>query len=468
MFSNFSIRGKIYILAVSGLLNLVVLFSVFQWMDYEISLLNSAVEESSELKIDVLTLRKHEKDFFARGDMKYVKKFQTTTDEFDEHYKKLIGLLGEAEIKNHKFKEFSGAFHQYQSFFKATVKIKQTIGLTPKLGLRGQLRNSVHDAEVLISKAGAIQLTADILMLRRREKDFLMRKDPKYLDKFNQDYQTFLVHLHQSQVPKVTQGKIEDLMASYKTDFLTLAEAFKTLGFDAKSGLHGKMRSAIHLSSKIEAREFENLEKMILENREKYRLSLVLINLGLGMVLIVLIVSLVKSIINPIVRITESLEELVGGEANLNNRIPVTSKDEIGEVANLFNQFLGNLRVLVETILGNAESMSSVIGNVDGEKLSLEKSRAIMLDISESNGSAIQELNSNARTVAANAEQANANMKQVEGATSSLNDDLQTIAGAAEEASVNIAQVRDNSKSIANQVVDRTSAGLGWDSRSNR
>lgn len=43
-------------------------------------------------------------------------------------------------------------------------------------------------------KIDAVTLEADVLQLRRHEKDFLARKDPTYLDKFNQSFSTMNEH----------------------------------------------------------------------------------------------------------------------------------------------------------------------------------------------------------------------------------------------------------------------------------
>jgi len=47
-------------------------------------------EEVAETEIHVLKMRKHEKDFLARDDVKYVKKLHDELNELQKHIKDLL------------------------------------------------------------------------------------------------------------------------------------------------------------------------------------------------------------------------------------------------------------------------------------------------------------------------------------------------------------------------------------------
>jgi len=63
----------------------------------------------------------------------------------------------------------------------ASEKIK--IGLTAKDGLRGKLRDAAHALESKIKQIGNNKLMVSMLMMRRHEKDFMLRGTKKYLQK---------------------------------------------------------------------------------------------------------------------------------------------------------------------------------------------------------------------------------------------------------------------------------------------
>jgi len=130
---------------------------------------------------------------------------------------KQINFDHEKELKN-----LGAIFESYHSSFKQIAHLKREIGLTPKTGLYGPLRNSVHTAEENIKELSEWELIADILMLRRREKDFMLRLDPKYLGKFEQDIQIFTTALNNKAITNDKKSIISKHMQAYAEDFRAL------------------------------------------------------------------------------------------------------------------------------------------------------------------------------------------------------------------------------------------------------
>ena len=63
-----------------------------------------------------------------------------------------------------------------------------------------------------------------ILELRRDEKDFMLRLDPKYIEKFTAHYQTMSEQL-------AVNGRANpQLLAQYHDKFITLTEAYHVMG----------------------------------------------------------------------------------------------------------------------------------------------------------------------------------------------------------------------------------------------
>ncbi len=61
----------------------------------------------------------------------------------------------------------------------------------------------------------------------------------------------------------------------------------------------------------------------------------------------------------PIRALTDRVEEMASGEADLTRRLPVKGRDEMAELAGAFNRFLANLQSLVREILGTAEAVAA-------------------------------------------------------------------------------------------------------------
>ena len=61
----------------------------------------------------------------------------------------------------------------------------------------------------------------------------------------------------------------------------------------------------------------------------------------------------------PLIRLTERVQEMASGEADLTRRLPEDTRDEMGDVARAFNAFVANLQALVQEVLGTAEEVAS-------------------------------------------------------------------------------------------------------------
>lgn len=66
-----------------------------------------------------------------------------------------------------------------------------------------------------------------------------------------------------------------------------------------------------------------------------------------------------KNIVNPLLLVARRVDEIAGSTGDLTATIPVTSKDEIGDLAGSFNKMLGGLREMIIKITGNATSVSA-------------------------------------------------------------------------------------------------------------
>ena len=93
----------------------------------------------------------------------------------------------------------------------------------------------------------------DVLVLRRHEKDFLMRKDLSYKDKFNKTIQELNQGLSQLEAD-LTKHDIDTAAlqnfrtqtASYQQKFELLVSTAERVGLDPQSGLYGALRAAAH------------------------------------------------------------------------------------------------------------------------------------------------------------------------------------------------------------------------------
>ncbi|GAB7230072.1 methyl-accepting chemotaxis protein [Vibrio rotiferianus] len=139
-----------------------------------------------------------------------------------------------------------------------------SLGIIAILGIITLLGTSSHFAEQSKELNHAIKLVGDLeirlLNLRRNEKDFLLRSNAKYLGKFDQNVEQFVIvenklaHILQShQLPSSQQFK-QDLL-TYQKDFQILVSAFKKLGLNNEQGLLASYSHALEKAEKYATNE---------------------------------------------------------------------------------------------------------------------------------------------------------------------------------------------------------------------
>lgn len=130
------------------------------------------------------------------------------------------------------------------SLKKATDTFKQAAQLFKErgfkdLGKEGEMRAVIHSIESRIES----DLMVSLLTLRRHEKDFLLRKDLQYKEKFDKEISKFKEILALSK--KYSPDQKEYLSTNievYRSLFYQIIEMYNILGFDANSGLKGRLQ----------------------------------------------------------------------------------------------------------------------------------------------------------------------------------------------------------------------------------
>ena len=100
----------------------------------------------------------------------------------------------------------------------------EVVGFTEEDGLRGELRGAVHKAEEAVNAANLDALTVKILMMRRHEKDFIIRSAEKYIGRIDERVTEFKPLLDASSLSSSDQSNIWKLIQSYQTTFKTFSE----------------------------------------------------------------------------------------------------------------------------------------------------------------------------------------------------------------------------------------------------
>ena len=110
------------------------------------------------------------------------------------------------------------ALAAYAQRFEALRSLWERLGYNENSGLQGSLRKAVHEIETALGSS-APELSALMLTLRRNEKDFILRRDRSYLERFEKNADIFRAALEKDGRTAQLQ-----LLATYRRDFAALVE----------------------------------------------------------------------------------------------------------------------------------------------------------------------------------------------------------------------------------------------------
>ena len=436
--NNISIKWKLYILAIVIGVGLAALSTISANSISKIKLLDKTLLLVHESKSDMLTLRRNEKDFLARLDEKYVGRFNKNVSILKENIKSISNLNVEMDLgKNEEIQGILKYIDDYESSFLKIANINREIGLDHNSGLRGDLRSSVHSVESKLKNLDSIQLTADMLMLRRNEKDFMLRKLDKYIGKFSKNYKIFVQNLELSELDSGVKQDIRKGMSEYRTMILEFGQQYKVMGLTPKTGLHGKMRSDVHqVESAFDSLMMDLSE--IVEDRSNSVYSQLLVLVAVLVGLIFGAIFAISRSINVRLGIIQShLTDVAVGAGDLSVSLEVNGKDEVTVISTLFNQFVENLKKTFSQIPAFSESLgiaSNINAGISSEtyKLALlqQKKSDEMVEEIHQMVSATDKITGNIHTAASFSEHANESVGEGKNAIHGVSLSINTLADA--------------------------------------
>jgi methyl-accepting chemotaxis protein len=393
---------------------MVIMLGLTLFQSTQLSTLARQAQLSQQLESGMLTLRRNEKDFLARVDLKYVDKFNSNFNALINHadqYKQL-------DAQNSRMDEFRKIVSDYKQQFSNLVGLQKKIGLNPKEGFYGELRDAVHQIEDSVKSQQQYQLLAYTLMLRRREKDFMLRLDPSYVDKFRADIQVLQNSTKQSPIPQAMKMEIAANIDNYQLKFMALVDAMKIMGLDHKSGILGELRETIQQTESI-------LEKLMAENQQKIESSRSFIK-WVAFFVVLLTATLVcgftffssRSILRPIKEINHKIR-LIRQSDDLALRANDEGEDELAEMAGHFNSLMDEFQYLVHDVnlaLGNlneaATKLTSNAGKTHSEVQNQLSETDMVATAVTQMGSTIDEIAQNTEQAAFKSNETNSNAKE--------------------------------------------------------
>ncbi|MDK1314148.1 methyl-accepting chemotaxis protein [Pseudoalteromonas ardens] len=355
---NLTIKRRLQLNALVVGVALVVMLAVIMIEASTMRKLNETIQYAEELDIHELSMRKHEKNFLFYKDTEALDLYAKDYSELQRKAGLLDEIFAEFGIDDGNLREFERLAQTYVDDFNHVVELQQTIGLHPKDGLYGALRSAVHEVETMLKQQSRDDLLVSMLMLRRAEKDFMLRLDLKYLKKFDDQISKFEAQVKAAGFDAQYERQIQALIKQYQTRFRNLVDAQTKLGLDLQSGALGSMKKSVEQSDAVVARIVEQAKQAVTENTQMAQMAALIIFVVASVVVMLLVLSTSQSIIRPVERVYQTIER-IRRENNLRIPIEQTGNDEITLMTKDFNSLIGDFKELI----GDVNSALAIIND---------------------------------------------------------------------------------------------------------
>ncbi|MBD3767821.1 MAG: HAMP domain-containing protein [Gammaproteobacteria bacterium] len=365
-----SISHKLTLLLLSSMLALVGLIAVGAYNSEKTKHIQAQLTLVEQLRVSTLAMRNHEKDFFTTYKTEFADKHSQAYDTFLQQMTLLDPLVvGDTS-------SLTQQVNAYRDSFVQAVTLQKVIGLTPETGLYGELRSAIHNVEKKLAPITTIQagskMLADALLLRRHEKDFMLRRNAKYVDHLLRDVKVLEEDLAKSPLDDEDIEKLQGLVKIYVSSFLALVENEKKMGITGVKGLRETMHEqAMQMEGKLTSFvDHMKVQSQLVEEGLFWRN--VMIASAIALFLLLLTWSTRRAITRPVNEIMVQMQEITQSGA-LQLRVPVHANDELAKIARSFNALLDAIQSVVKEtsfVMGSiaaGELKSRMSGNYPGD-----------------------------------------------------------------------------------------------------
>ncbi len=203
-------------------------------------------------------------------------------------------------------------------------------------GLEGSLRKAVHQIE----NSNVNFDKAQLLTLRRNEKDFFLRRDLKYRDDFIKNAEIFIASVSKTKSPSVIM--VLENLANYKAEFLKVIDLEIKIGLKTDEGIRGKLKDQLE-ALKVPLESFSSTLKAKSENQITEIMIVLWVIFAVQFIAgIFLAIFYANLITKAIKEIRNAMQTLASG--TFPEKLTIKTTEEIGQTKMALNLFLERLQ----------------------------------------------------------------------------------------------------------------------------
>ncbi|MCL1141345.1 methyl-accepting chemotaxis protein [Shewanella gaetbuli] len=448
------IRSKLLLSAAISIFALVLMFVLKQYSTNLQQQLAVASASVIEIEKEIFELRKEEKDFLTRLDVKYLDKHNKNFEDLARLFDDVETVLDDRGIQTSALMGLKSSIQTYQKIFNEIVVLQKEIGLTPKTGLYGNLRAAVHNVETILDANDEDALLVVMLQLRRNEKDFMLRRLPKYIDTFTANIALFKDKVSQTYLPANVKSELLANIEQYHNDFKALVNKEKEFGLTESDGKMKQLRDVIHQTD-------ENrlvLHDQTLAEIHSAEQSSVYFGIGIfifiTLALLIFTYFIIKSIITPVNNITDVIAKIEKSK-DLTLRCDDSGEDELSRIAKSFNSMVMSFQAVIEQVNEAVDAMNHSCHELS--KNATTASEGVLRQLNETDmvataitemGATIDEIAKNTELAALKAGQTHDNAQHGQVGVEETIAKIQLLASQLNDSSKVVSELEQDSKTI--------------------
>jgi len=467
---NFRLTHKVMAIGGVGLLGLLTVGTIYQLgsssqeRSRETAIKARAISDlNKQLSIEMLEARRAEKNFQTRREEKYAQTHADLVRTINRDFEQQSSMMLSAGLNSHADRANSAhsSFKSYASDFAAFVSAETKLGLNEKQGLNATLRTAVHNIETKLAAVDEPRLTSAMLMMRRYEKDFMLRRDEKYVAEFKKALGDFEKALASSSINESSRAQITTDLGIYRKDFLEWAEAAMQV-----AALETSMMKTFRGFEPLMLEIGRNVDELYKEADKEEAVSRaqikfwMLASFGIAFVLMAtLSFAIGRSISQALRHMVSAMTKLASGDKAVT--VPgIGRSDEIGEMSSAVEVFKNNMieadRLRAEQ--QEAEKTQAIRRKAEMVKLA-NSFEAAVGEIVGAVSSASTELEASAKTLTSTAARSQELATTVAAASEEAATNVQSVASATEELSSSVTEISRQVQDSARMAADAVNQG---------
>lgn len=369
---TFSLKQKLVALSVIAIGTLVIIGIISYSSINKVVSYNSISAQIHIIHERTIELRRIEKDFLSRelaNTQYFENKKSKYLDDFKENTNEILEIVKHLQAENYikkndlddSIKSIGLELQAYVDEFDKLVDINTKIGFKD-FGIEGELRESIHNLEnSLKNMTGNKDIEISMLMLRRHEKDFMLRKDLQYVEQFNNESNKILKLINSGNFPAAFKSSAVTQVTQYQQKFNKLVEMRQKAGLTENDGILKNLRDAAHKLEPLIDKQLARIDSISAQTVRSTIITLIIaIILGIGLFMS-FATAISKNISTAVSQLIAQTHKLINAakEGRLNERCdPEQVSQEFRGIVTGFNDALNALITPLNTAAKYMEKIS--------------------------------------------------------------------------------------------------------------